>query len=895
MASTPLYKSLKTNGTTFYAFPGAAEDISAAYQNSNYKMYFSKFVLLNFPKQTTSTGTQSNQIRFDFNNAFQRSVNATPTATFNEAIVESLRNYVANHEVVLRESRKNNKDYFYNVNALGTATEKIFWKWCKKLNVIDFEPAIPEDEFFSNLTEFRSNKDNDDSYFQEYLWKEREIINWDTVSFKASEEAGLQNKLEVEFNGLTNFKVGDTVAIYNVTNNQIATGAFTGMKTQEGMTFFVSRVLPASPQDNLGPRVIFNVDATFIGTTRKLEEDGQAELIYNRLVQYVGEITGVSNVQEANRSYTEVYAHVPDHTGMTPDVLFRTSFDENYAPNLRFPIIASQIQPEILGAELFNSPIVSSPQNYPGSYLAQFDTLDFTYETSSGDILRRSGEYYGIGGDKNNIAVSSTKLDGLGLDFNTSHYVKMNIPGKRVTNFDQFNAMQVNNLPPDDFEFNAILWYYTVEDNNGNSANNLYGISFLDNPNNNNMLGEKGLRFPTYTKLVSNGNQDGTSFAFNLNLNFNVVNENPQQAYNPEAINSAFSMNLFNSAMQRLASLNDSFSKIILDYNNITNDVANLKSLVYNQNDVSTINAKIRSLEDLIKLYSTIQVSSSETIAVQTLPGSPPQVVLSNTTNKYSRIDNVLSTNLYNSQGRIPLRLTIPESQDLLINVVNDDNLALTLPNNDNLLMTFTNDLSFRQSVEISINATDASTQNKKLDVYMINSSNNPILLVGNIDLPVFYNANTKSSNCARKWDSFGFDINYNSNMVLSSGSLLTVPMSANLPMLVNSVKVGETLYLSDFLFGTASIIDFSGQYEVVAVSETSPEITFDLSSNQTVVDYLSKIPTELPKTIQSSTTSMLSSVPRITLNKGKKIVITRISQTSEVPAERYSIEIKEL
>ena len=35
------------------------------------------------------------------------------------------------------------------------------------------------------------------------------------------------------------------------------------------------------------------------------------------------------------------------------------------------------------------------------------------------------------------------------------------------------------------------------------------------------MLGEKGLRFPTYTKLVSNGNQDGTSFAFNLNLNFN--------------------------------------------------------------------------------------------------------------------------------------------------------------------------------------------------------------------------------------------------------------------------------------------------------------------------------------------------------------------------------------
>ena len=34
MASTPLYKGLKSNGTTFYAFPGAAEDISAAPGNA---------------------------------------------------------------------------------------------------------------------------------------------------------------------------------------------------------------------------------------------------------------------------------------------------------------------------------------------------------------------------------------------------------------------------------------------------------------------------------------------------------------------------------------------------------------------------------------------------------------------------------------------------------------------------------------------------------------------------------------------------------------------------------------------------------------------------------------------------------------------------------------------
>ena len=43
----------------------------------------------------------------------------------------------------------------------------------------------------------------------------------------------------------------------------------------------------------------------------------------------------VSNVQEANRNYTEVYAHIPDHTGQTPDILFRTMLDVNYKPNMQ--------------------------------------------------------------------------------------------------------------------------------------------------------------------------------------------------------------------------------------------------------------------------------------------------------------------------------------------------------------------------------------------------------------------------------------------------------------------------------------------------------------------------------------------------------------------------------
>ena len=120
MASTPLYKSLKVNGTSFYAFPGASEDISAAYQNSNYKMYFTKFALLNFPKQNLNEGgsTSSTPIKFDFDTSFSRSSTATATTKFGDAVVESLRNYVANQETVIRESRLNDNQYYYNTNTV---------------------------------------------------------------------------------------------------------------------------------------------------------------------------------------------------------------------------------------------------------------------------------------------------------------------------------------------------------------------------------------------------------------------------------------------------------------------------------------------------------------------------------------------------------------------------------------------------------------------------------------------------------------------------------------------------------------------------------------------------------------------------------------------------------
>lgn len=875
---TPLYKSLKTNGTSFYAFPSAAEDISAAYQNSNYKMYFSKYVLLNLPKQNLNTGsaTASKPIYFDFDDSanlgygFKKSVTATLPTNFKDQIIESLRNYVANQEVVIKESRLNNTNYYYDNNALETTTEKIFYKWAKKLNLIDFEPAIPDDEYFSSIAEFQSANINDPEYFPEYLWKERELTAW---NIKASNDDNGQ--LQIEFNGTTNFRIGDIVNIYNTSS--------------DGINVKVRAIIP--PDGNLGQLVTFDTDYTDQYT-------GEAKLVYNRLVQYIGEVNGISNVQEANRSYTEVYAHIPDHTGQTPDILFRTMQDVNYKPNLSFPIIASQYQAEIMGAgenQGFSSPIVNSPLNYPGSYLGQFDTLDWTYETAGGDSIRRSGAYYGVSGDTNTPIVNGNTIDGITMDFNSAHYVKMNILGRNLTNFDQFNALSVNNLPPSDFEFNAILWYYTVEDSTGNQKSNLYGISFLDNPDNNVIADETGLKFPTYKKFVTNGNQDGTSFAFSLNLNFNIINENPVDTYNPEAINSMFSMNLFNQSMSRLSSTNDSFLNLIAEQGTIRDELNAVKGLVYTQTDLATINSKIQNLENLLRLYSTNQLVSTDTIEVSTITGTPPTIRLNAVNTSYERVYVYNATDMYNTQGVIPTNLAVPNNRDFLVSFNNDDEVQLSFTAS-NLTFVLDRDLYYRQSVDFMIEGGQYASQNKKLDIYMnsdisnTTNQNTEVLIVGGIDLPVYYNTIFQNPNSAYLWKDFKFNIDFTKEITLEYGNKLRVYFDMDSNIVSNSIKVGDVLTLNNLFVGTASVYDYSGQYPVIA---NTSFVEFDISSNSSLVNYATGINT-YPIVLHGSQSSLLSNIPYFSLNKGKKIRLTRISD-STILKERYSVNVLDL
>jgi len=885
--SCPLYKAMKTNGTSFYAFPGASEDISTSRSNPNTNFYFSHFVLLNLPAQNLVAGTQSNPVTFDFDSAFYR-LNAIgqQATTYKDQLVESLRNYVANHEVTIRESRLNNTEFYYDSTVLGTTSEKIFFKWCKKLNLIQFEPAVDGDEYFGNLVEFGRNNLNDESYFPEHLWRERRVTDY---SLKTIMDEGGYICLEFDTT-LTNLKAGDTIVVKGLGE----ASAFDDLMNDQ--QFSITEMIAAD--NTYGHRAVLS--EAWPGGSSEIVDTGYASLLYHRLVQYVGNVNGVNSVQEANRSYQEVWAQVPAHTGQTPDILFRTMTDRNYKPNMFYPILPSQYQPEILGAELFNSPIVSTPQNYPGNFYGQFDSeFEYTYRTQDGDTIRRSGDYFGYSGDIADPVVSPAGIDGISLDFDTNHYVKMNIIGNEMSTFDQFNAMIVDNLPPRDFEFNAILWYYTLEDVNGLSSTNLYGISLMDNPDNNPIEEETGLRIPTAKKLVATDSQDGTAYSFNLNLNYNIINENPQDTFNPAAVNSLFSFGLFNDAMSRLANANDSFNKILGDQVELKKQISDLRQLVYTQTDLASINSRINNLDTLLRAYSTMQLSSSDTIEVESSIASGddafggavlPSLRLNNIDPAYGTIYNVRTSTLYNSTGIVTSELNVPTNKSMLINVINDDTTSQSLPNMDKLTIYLSQDLFYRQTLDIVIDSTQTATQNKQLEVY-INFTNTtfPVLTkaVGPVDFPIYYNSTTQAQSLAYSTDGIDIQVNLNSSLELSANYLLTVPTSNVSPtILSNMVKKGETFRIENLVVGTSSVTDMSGQYTVDSVSGTS--IVFDLSGNPTVTAYVGANTTGAAIVLNT----ILSNLPRLSLNRGSKYRITRVgSAETDSFQSRYLIQ----
>jgi len=918
--ATPLYKRMKQRGSSFYAFPSSANDLNLANYNDFYDLNFTKFMLLNIPRQVEGSpnpidGTVDFLPKSNIgdNSFYSPDPNYTTPTLFSDQLVESLRNYVANYDTVLHESRINTNTDFYNIAERYTPTEHIFWKWCKKLNLIDFEPAVHKVDWDKNLSDFENTNEStvtNHDYFRKYLWKERQSVDYSVyqVEESADYQYEYRNTPKITIKGTTTndfakFKVGDKVILKSDTDH------ISGITF--GQTYIIGQINFPTGSTAI-TELWLNSDIQGQGSSPVLSAT-YIYLNYNRLVQYIGEINQITNIQTASRVGQEITAYIPHQVGKTPTILFGIRSNTNYTPNLEVPILPDEIQEEIVGAESLNSPIRTNPSDYPGSFYGQYDTVDHTYICSNGDSVRYQGDYYGVllsdntGLNAENYTekltdFNSDEIDGVYIDVDRNHYYKMNIPGLETQNFDEFNSISIQDQAPEDFDFNAILWYYElIEKDNNNNINsyvNLYGIEFLNNPDNDD--DNYSTLITPYHKLVTNGVHDGLSYIFNLNIHYNIDNDVLPLTYDPSTIYNMFGFDLYNEMMRKFYQVNENFVNIISEFIRINMDLQDMKSLIYSQTDMDDLKSRMKNMEDLLRLYATNQFIDSDTAKISVdNSGIYPQLKFNVVGVEYDAIINVSTTvaynyNFTNTGTSYPVALSF--TNKLLLNI-NNDNVST---DSGNVIILLDRDLKNMQKLDIIIKPQYAEfSQRLYVNMMFDQNGTKTEINVFNIDLPKDIESyNVLAPDQSIFTDNFYLNENIHVNTLgINTGASWCSTGYTDITVTEDIFKTGDTVYVQNlYLFDlSGNTVDYSGAYKILNKNTNYNKFTvsgytgYTLNTNLTI-----DLPAYDDLFNPVSAGCILKGQPVVSYYRGVQVSILRVSADNTTTFnERYDVTYK--
>lgn len=355
------------------------------------------------------------------------------------------------------------------------------------------------------------------------------------------------------------------------------------------------------------------------GLTKPLfvEEDQQTtgNKQYRKVVQYIGDIDIVNNVDKAGEAYTELYINVPTEVGGTPTILFDSISDANYQPSLKIQgkdefILgrnASTIQPQGLSINAFydyDQPLLGGgPAGYtdpnanwmdeptPPTTTDSYFTEPGTFTSATSVNIRKYPADYGSPAGYSGSAYVRSELDGISVDFTANDYEQI-ITDPTISTIAQFNGTDLAST----FEFNAVLVYYDMVDlsNTANTVTNLYGILLVDNIT---PTTDGGFiqRYPKFKPNKVTG-QNGNSYGFKINLRFDA---SPGTAGIDTIVNdyNTFSMQLFSEATAQLQESAKIFQTQQLEISDLDQKVQSLENQIGNVSDVTSLQAQINSVQ----------------------------------------------------------------------------------------------------------------------------------------------------------------------------------------------------------------------------------------------------------------------------------------------------------
>jgi len=202
------------------------------------------------------------------------------------------------------------------------------------------------------------------------------------------------------------------------------------------------------------------------GNSYTLYKENTSAPNYEQVVKYVGQTNLINHRKDDDgNEFVSIHLHVPTEDGLMTDIQFTP-------------------KPHIT----HNSGLI--PQGGGGTYSNGLDPFATTNQVEA--IYDTGGNEYEVGND----------LTDIGIDF------------ENVLN-------DVNNHKQGDFEFNAIILYYTATDSSGNNTDriNAWGIHLLEDFDT--AIGGVS-SIPTITKYQPDNLQSGNSFNFKMNIAFSA-------------------------------------------------------------------------------------------------------------------------------------------------------------------------------------------------------------------------------------------------------------------------------------------------------------------------------------------------------------------------------------
>lgn len=307
---------------------------------------------------------------------------------------------------------------------------------------------------------------------------------------------------------------------------------------------------------------------------RKMNEDGSfIDSGYERVVKCVGEITATAKTEGSSGVYNETYVNIPTSYG-APQQYFkvyednnyklgrayranefiegRTDTDKFYTTNKSFTDYFTTLnENDLPTTEYEDGEVLSKHWTLAeGIEIPTTGSSSLFYVTDKHvkklieqkfinglDDLNIIMNYKDPGDGKGELKFKRSVLDGVSLVKNINDLKQ--IYEKRdegiFTNYNTLSYDDINTSVENtesQFEFNAVLLYYSIFDNDNNNilATNLYGVLFLENPVEINPANNTGFNtefyLPSIQKVKSNRQQMGTGYSLKVSIKTTSVYDN---------------------------------------------------------------------------------------------------------------------------------------------------------------------------------------------------------------------------------------------------------------------------------------------------------------------------------------------------------------------------------